>query len=761
MLRRKSLVLVIIFSLCFSIFTFLPQASALAAGPTLTEYNVPTANCWAMEITAGPDGALWFTENAANKIGRLTTAGVFTEYPIPTGGSGPYGITAGPDGALWFAEHLGNKIGRLTTAGVFTEYPIPTGASVPWEITVGPDGALWFTEFNGNKIGRITTAGVVSEYNVPTLNSSPAKITVGPDGALWFAESNGNKIGRLTTAGVFTEYSIPTASSGAWGITAGPDGALWFTEEAGNKIGRCTTAGVFTEYSIPTASSDPLEIITGPDGVLWFTEFGGYKIGKITTAGTITEYSTPTPTLRPNRIVIGSDGALWFTESSNSATNKIGRAALNVFYFAEGYTGSGFQEYLCLGQPGTTPLDVAVTYLFADGTSQQATYTVPAKSRFTVNVNNVVGPDKQVSIKCLADAPFVAERPMYFNYTGAGPSWTGGHDAVGATKTSQVWYFAEGYTGTGFDEWISVLNPGDTVANLTFSFQTQEEGEKVVSGIAVDSHSRGSFKANNLLEGKSFQTSLMLTSTQPVVAERPMYFNYQGKHAWNWTGGHCVVGSPELATQYYFAEGTTRSNFEEWLTLQNPGTADISVHAVYQLGQGTPIEKDYTVPAAKRSTLYVPEQVGTGQDVSVLLASASPFLAERPMYFNYQGTNAWNWTGGHCVIGAMNKGTDWFFAEGYTGQNFEEWLCIQNPGATPANVTINYYPEGGGVPIVKPQPPIPPNSRYTVLVNTDAGLNLNISAEVVSDQPVIVERPMYFNYNGVWSGGHDVVGYMP
>ena len=39
-----------------------------------------------------------------NKIGRITTAGAFTEYPIPTASSNPEGITAGPDGALWFTE---------------------------------------------------------------------------------------------------------------------------------------------------------------------------------------------------------------------------------------------------------------------------------------------------------------------------------------------------------------------------------------------------------------------------------------------------------------------------------------------------------------------------------------------------------------------------------------------------------------------------------------------------------------------------------
>jgi virginiamycin B lyase len=47
------------------------------------------------------------------------------EYPLPAGlGAGQ--ITAGPDGALWFTEFTVSKIGRITTAGVVTEYSIPT-----------------------------------------------------------------------------------------------------------------------------------------------------------------------------------------------------------------------------------------------------------------------------------------------------------------------------------------------------------------------------------------------------------------------------------------------------------------------------------------------------------------------------------------------------------------------------------------------------------------------------------------------------------
>ena len=152
-------------------------------------------------------------------------------------------LTTGPDGNLWFAEENANKIGRITTAGVVTEFPIPTPNSDTAEIVAGPDGSVWFMEFAANKIGRITPAGIITEFPIPTPQSSPdgSEITAGPDGNLWFAENAANKIGRMTTSGDFTEFAVPTANSGPSAITAGPDGNLWFTEELGNRIGRITT----------------------------------------------------------------------------------------------------------------------------------------------------------------------------------------------------------------------------------------------------------------------------------------------------------------------------------------------------------------------------------------------------------------------------------------------------------------------------------------------------------------------------------------
>jgi virginiamycin B lyase len=174
-------------------------------------------------ITTGPDGALWFADlygSEIGQIGRITTAGAASKFSLPPerppsrsnsitrDGDGVYEITAGPDGALWFTETFGRKIGRITTAGAVTEFTIPAPArhvwngpwqTRPWGITPGPDGALWFADTDGNKIGRITTTGELSEVLLPTPNSFPGEITAGPDGALWFTElaNTGGKIGRI------------------------------------------------------------------------------------------------------------------------------------------------------------------------------------------------------------------------------------------------------------------------------------------------------------------------------------------------------------------------------------------------------------------------------------------------------------------------------------------------------------------------------------------------------------------------------------
>jgi virginiamycin B lyase len=96
----------------------LALAGALLGQVTINEFSVPTTDGLPYWIAKGPDGNLWFTEFAGNKIGRITPGGAITEFTVPTSASEPSGITSGPDGNLRFAELSGNKIGQLILPSV-------------------------------------------------------------------------------------------------------------------------------------------------------------------------------------------------------------------------------------------------------------------------------------------------------------------------------------------------------------------------------------------------------------------------------------------------------------------------------------------------------------------------------------------------------------------------------------------------------------------------------------------------------------------
>jgi virginiamycin B lyase len=340
-----------------------------AASAQVTEFTVPTAASGPNRIAAGPDGALWFTETTANKIGRISTSGDITEFTVPTPGSRPWGITAGrcsdastDISCLWFTEEAGNKIGRLriTSAGTVTElreFPIPvapgsggTCTNRPKAITSGSDGALWFTGMcyptvcpfdqpcPTESIGRITPSGVAAAVrDFGRFLRPQAGITTGPDSALWFTATGtqSNVIGRITTSGTFNQFTLPDTGVSPTDIAAGPDGALWFPELGNNALGRLTPAGSYTNFPIPTQDALLVDsgITRGPDGALWFAEGSANKIGRITTAGSVTEFSIPTAGSGPAGITVGPDDALWFTEETG---NKIGRITATASQCSDG-----------------------------------------------------------------------------------------------------------------------------------------------------------------------------------------------------------------------------------------------------------------------------------------------------------------------------------------------------------------------------------------------------------------------------------------
>jgi hypothetical protein len=78
------------------------------------EEAVPTPNASLRGVAVGANGDLWFTENFANKIGRMSSDGeVIGEYDIPTSATGPRCITAMSDGRFFFTQYDVGLIGEV------------------------------------------------------------------------------------------------------------------------------------------------------------------------------------------------------------------------------------------------------------------------------------------------------------------------------------------------------------------------------------------------------------------------------------------------------------------------------------------------------------------------------------------------------------------------------------------------------------------------------------------------------------------------
>src|SRR5438132_14421613 len=81
---------------------------------TIHEWDVPTRGAHPHDPAVGMDGALWFTEQMQNKIGRLDPgSGAFKEFPLKVDNSGPHGLVADSAGNIWFTGNFAHYIGKL------------------------------------------------------------------------------------------------------------------------------------------------------------------------------------------------------------------------------------------------------------------------------------------------------------------------------------------------------------------------------------------------------------------------------------------------------------------------------------------------------------------------------------------------------------------------------------------------------------------------------------------------------------------------
>jgi xylan 1,4-beta-xylosidase len=204
------------------------------------------------------------------------------------------------------------------------------------------------------------------------------------------------------------------------------------------------------------------------------------------------------------------------------------RSPSYTWFFAEGYTSEGFEEWLLVQNPQDAPTLVDLTFMQLDGTNTTMQFTVAPRSRYTVPVHQVL-PGAQVSARVSSQLPVVAERAMYWK------DRSDGHATLGTPTPEYTWFFAEGYTAEGFEEWLLIQNPWDGTARVRLDFMLPGGSNQ---SMTLEVAGRSRFTINVGAVVGATEVSLKLTSDLPVVGERAMYFRER-------SGGHCSIGAIE------------------------------------------------------------------------------------------------------------------------------------------------------------------------------------------------------------------------
>jgi autotransporter-associated beta strand protein len=422
------------------------------------------------------------------------------------------------------------------------------------------------------------------------------------------------------------------------------------------------------------------------------------------------------------------------------------------YYLAEGATGGFFDEDVVIANPNDTDAPVTLTFLQEGGGTIVEHRTVPKQARLTVHVDQVAGLENaSPSVQIVSDLklPLIAERSMFWD-----GSYYGGHTANAVAKPERKWVFAEGFQGF-FDTYLLIANANavETAATVTF---LRENDTPVVKTIPIAAFARKTIYAGDFSEliGRAF--GMVVDATQPVIAERSMYFASLPNRLW--TGGHVNTGVTAPSTSWFHAEGATGGFFNTFILLSNPQTTEAHIDLRFLLEDGTTIVKTKTLPAGQRLTVN-PATEGEPRllnaAVSTIVASDVAIVSERSMYWPGDATPFGE---GHNSSGVVATATRWGLAEGRIGapRNFTTYILLANPSTTAAQVAVTYLRELGAS--VTKTYTVPPTSRFNIDVASavpelrDESFGARI--EVTNGVPIAVERSLYWDANGIfWAGG--------
>ncbi|MBU4193588.1 MAG: hypothetical protein KKF66_01145, partial [Actinobacteria bacterium] len=214
-----------------------------------------------------------------------------------------------------------------------------------------------------------------------------------------------------------------------------------------------------------------------------------------------------------------------YRNSGRGGHASIGTTApASDWYLAEGCTAGTFETWVLVQNPNQEEATVTLTYMTQEGQVPQDPFRMPANSRKTIRVNDVL-PNTDFSTHASSDKPIIVERAMYWD-NGTGEAC---HDTVGMSEPHTTFYLPDGKTAEGHETYILVQNPGDTPVEVEITYLTPEGTDNVAFTAAVPAGSRATFNmAERIPDGQAATVVTCKSAGKKIMAERAMYWNERG-----------------------------------------------------------------------------------------------------------------------------------------------------------------------------------------------------------------------------------------
>jgi virginiamycin B lyase len=339
-----------------------PNVVQKGKGAQWVQFKPHTVSSLYSAMALGPDGNVWFIDENADRLVRISQSGSIKEFSFESvAGGSAVSMTVGADKDFYIGDESSSII-RVTSKGKAQAFAIPSGDGTSIDgMALGSDGNVWFAEFN--HIAKITPSGKITEFAYPAGYSTNqyGGVTTGSDGNVWFAESSNNAIGRVVpSTGKITMFPIPVSCTPA-AVVLGNDKNVWFfCLTSTPEIGSITPSGKVSAFAVGGSfGSNETEqfCARGPDGEPWCASGNDLTVFRVDTSShTIKTFTPPLGSgVRPDAVVAGSDGNLWVdTAGGIGEIDVLVTNPMTVTPTALSFSAPGQKKTVSVSEHGTT-----------------------------------------------------------------------------------------------------------------------------------------------------------------------------------------------------------------------------------------------------------------------------------------------------------------------------------------------------------------------------------------------------------------------